>query len=213
MNALFVKYPFPSWVFAVWDDVSARLSKVTSTIIVRAFLRLHRCDIGTNLQCDGIPLIRMQRPGAIKMGDNVSINTRRNSNMAGMMQRTTLHCIGDGRIVLHDRAGISGTILSSRQCITVGQGTLLGVNTRVYDHDFHSIVPEHRTDRKLDSSMVRSKPVEIGEDVLIGANAIILKGVRIGDRCVVGAGSVVTRGDYPSGSTIAGNPAGILSKP
>jgi acetyltransferase-like isoleucine patch superfamily enzyme len=88
---------------------------------------------------------------------------------------------------------------------------MLGVNTRVYDHDFHSTAPEHRTDRKLDSSMVKSRPVVIGKDVLIGANVIVLKGAKIGDCSVVGAGSVVASGDYPRSSIIAGNPARILS--
>jgi acetyltransferase-like isoleucine patch superfamily enzyme len=102
-------------------------------------------------------------------------------------------------------------VLSARKSISIGKRSLLGVNTRVYDHDFHSIVPEHRIDRKLDSSMVKNSAVDIGEDVLIGANAIILKGTHIGDRSAVGAGSVVTAGDYPCNAVIAGNPARIIS--
>ena len=41
-----------------------------------------------------------------------------------------------------------------------------------------------------------SVPVVIGDDVWIGANAVILPGVHIGDRAVIGAGSVVTH-DIP----------------
>ena len=131
--------------------------------------------------------------------------------MAGIMQRTTLQCIGDGKIVLYDRCGMSGAVLSARKSISIGKRSLLGVNTRVYDHDFHSIVPEHRIDRQLDSSMVRNSAVEIGEDVLVGANAIVLKGARIGDCSAVGAGSVVTAGEYPRNAVIAGNPARVIS--
>jgi len=211
MRPVLREYPFPAWLFAGADEVRARLSSLLCSSIVKVFLRLHGCKVGSNFRCDGIPLIRMQRPGAITIGDNVSINTRRGSNMAGIMQRTTLQCIGHGTIVLHDRSGISGAVLSSRQSISIGKRSLLGVNARVYDHDFHSIAPEHRTDRKLDSSMVKINPVVIGEDVLIGANAILLKGTYIGDRSVVGAGSVVTSGDYSCGSIIAGNPARALS--
>lgn len=46
----------------------------------------------------------------------------------------------------------------------------------------------------------------IGENVWIGARAIVLGGVRIGDEAVVGAGAVV-RGDVPAGATAVGNPA------
>jgi len=50
---------------------------------------------------------------------------------------------------------------------------------------------------------------EIGNDVLIGANAIILAGVKIGDGAVVGAGSVVTK-DVPPYAIVAGNPAKVI---
>lgn len=48
--------------------------------------------------------------------------------------------------------------------------------------------------------------VEIGNNVWIGDNCIILPGVKIGNGAVIGAGSVVTR-DIPSYSVSAGVPA------
>lgn len=62
----------------------------------------------------------------------------------------------------------------------------------------------------------KSAPIEIGDDVLVGANVIILKGVSIGPRSIVAAGSVVTKGIYPADSLIGGNPAKVfrqLGKP
>jgi acetyltransferase-like isoleucine patch superfamily enzyme len=211
MGTLFTKYPFPAWLFASGDEVRARISKLACSPVVRIFLRLHRCGVGRNLQCDGVPLIRMQNPGSLTIGDNVSINTRKGSNLAGLMQRTILHCIGQGSITLGNQSGLSGVVLSSRSSIKIGNRTSLGINTRVYDHDFHSLDPKHRIDRKTDSSNVRSIPVEIGDDVLVGANVIVLKGARIGKASVVGAGSVVTGGEYAEASIIAGNPARVIS--
>lgn len=52
-------------------------------------------------------------------------------------------------------------------------------------------------------------PVEIGNNIFIGMNAIILKGVKIGDNVIIGAGSVVTK-DIPSNVVCAGNPAKII---
>jgi 2,3,4,5-tetrahydropyridine-2,6-dicarboxylate N-acetyltransferase len=52
-------------------------------------------------------------------------------------------------------------------------------------------------------------PCEIEDDVLIGANAVILEGVRIGKGSVVAAGSVVTE-DVPEGVVVAGTPAKIV---
>jgi acetyltransferase-like isoleucine patch superfamily enzyme len=48
--------------------------------------------------------------------------------------------------------------------------------------------------------------IEIGSNVFIGLNAILMPGARIGDDCVIGAGSVVVK-DVPSGTVAAGVPA------
>ena len=49
--------------------------------------------------------------------------------------------------------------------------------------------------------MYKSSPVKIGNNVWIGANAVILRGTVIGDNCVIGAGTVV-KGTFESGSVI-----------
>lgn len=48
--------------------------------------------------------------------------------------------------------------------------------------------------------------VVIGDDVRIGAGAIILSGVTVGPGAVIGAGAVVDR-DVPGGMVVVGNPA------
>ena len=53
-------------------------------------------------------------------------------------------------------------------------------------------------------------PLEIGEDVWIGARAIILPGCkRIGGHSIIGAGAVVTK-DVPNYAIVGGNPAKVL---
>lgn len=51
--------------------------------------------------------------------------------------------------------------------------------------------------------------VAIGNDVWIGARAIILSGVTVGDGAVIGAGAVVPR-DVPPYAVVAGNPARLI---
>lgn len=51
--------------------------------------------------------------------------------------------------------------------------------------------------------------IHIGNNVWIGAGAIILPGVNIGDNSVIGAGSVVTK-DIPAGVVAVGNPCRVL---
>lgn len=52
-------------------------------------------------------------------------------------------------------------------------------------------------------------PVRIGNNVWIGAGAVILPGVTIGDNSVIGAGSIVTK-DIPANVVAVGNPCRVL---
>ena len=64
----------------------------------------------------------------------------------------------------------------------------------------------------VEKDMLVRPPLEIGHDVWIGANAIVLPGVsRIGDGAIIGAGSVVTK-DVAPYEIVAGNPARPIRK-
>ena len=52
-------------------------------------------------------------------------------------------------------------------------------------------------------------PVVIEDDVLIGANAVVIEGVRVGKGAVVAAGAVVIE-DVPAGAVVAGCPAKVI---
>lgn len=54
-----------------------------------------------------------------------------------------------------------------------------------------------------------AKPVTIGDNVLIGANAVVIEGVSVGNGAVVAAGAVVTQ-DVPENAVVAGVPARIV---
>ena len=54
-----------------------------------------------------------------------------------------------------------------------------------------------------------AKPVTVGDNVLIGANAVIIEGVSVGSGAVVAAGAVVTQ-DVPENAVVAGVPARII---
>ena len=82
---------------------------------------------------------------------------------------------------------------------------MIASGVRISDNDGHPIDPGAR-ERHEPITPDETAPVVIGENVWIGARAIILKGVTIGDNAIVGAASVVTK-PVPANSVVAGNPA------
>lgn len=56
-----------------------------------------------------------------------------------------------------------------------------------------------------------NKKIIIGDNVQIGAGAIVLSGITIGNNVIVGAGAVVTK-NLESNCVVVGNPAQIIRK-
>ncbi len=67
----------------------------------------------------------------------------------------------------------------------------------------HNMIQKSFSDREYFDG---SKEVTVGNDVWIGANALIKDGVKIGDGAIIGAGSVVTKDVLPY-EIVAGVPA------
>lgn len=87
--------------------------------------------------------------------------------------------------------------------IYVGDKVMFAPNVTVATAG-HPINPELRY-----QAMQYNIPVHIGNNVWIGANAVVLPGVTIGDNSVIGAGSVVTK-DIPPNVVAVGNPCRVI---
>ena len=87
--------------------------------------------------------------------------------------------------------------------IYVGDNVMFGPNVTLATAG-HPVLPELRRE-----GMQFNIPIHIGNNVWIGAGAIVLPGVSIGDDSVIGAGSVVTK-DIPSGVVAVGNLCRVL---
>jgi len=96
--------------------------------------------------------------------------------------------------------------ISARGGLTIGNDVLIGFDSVILtEHHIHGKGIVIRT------SGFKTAPVQIGNNVLIGAKAIIMPGVTIGSNVVIGANSVVTK-NIPSNSVAVGSPAKVINK-
>lgn len=56
-----------------------------------------------------------------------------------------------------------------------------------------------------------AEPVRIGDNVLVGANAVVIEGVQVGSGSVIAAGAIVTQ-DVPENVVVAGVPARVIKE-
>lgn len=91
-------------------------------------------------------------------------------------------------------------IILDAATVTIGDHVLLGPGVQLLTNN-HPLDPDLRR-----RGWQQARPISIGDDVWIGAGALILGGVSIGAGAVVAAGSIVTHSVAP-GQRVAGNPA------
>lgn len=110
----------------------------------------------------------------------------------------------------YSKIGNRCVIQSTHGEIKIGISARLGdgVNIHGGNHVYNGVGNLIVENKKPSGS---DKPVILGNDLWIGANAIILAGVTIGDGSVVGAGSIVTK-DIPPYSIAVGVPAKVVGK-
>ncbi len=97
-----------------------------------------------------------------------------------------------------------GTEIEVAKSVAIGKFGLIAPGVFITDHNHGT-----KKERPMFEQPSDIRPVTIGDDVWIGANAVILAGVHIGDGAVVGAGAVVTR-DVEAGAIVGGVPARFL---
>jgi acetyltransferase-like isoleucine patch superfamily enzyme len=114
------------------------------------------------------------------------------------------NAVGDVVIGDYTRIGIHNTIIGP-VCIGSHVNLAQGITVTALNHNF-----EDKT-KRIDEQGITTKPVIIGDDVWIGANAVILPGVTIGKHCVVAAGAVVTK-DVQDNTIVGGVPAKEIKK-
>ncbi|MDN3548272.1 acyltransferase [Mucilaginibacter aquaedulcis] len=112
--------------------------------------------------------------------------------------------VGDVTIGKQSIVGMGNVIIGP---VSIGNEVMLAQNIVIsgLNHGYQDVTISPRQQKEV------CKQIIIGDDVWIGANAVITAGVTIGKHSVIGAGSVVTK-DIPEFSVAIGNPAKVVKK-
>jgi len=187
-----------------------KLKKKISMILIRVYNKLfnyfchyfftNKIKMGTK-NTFLFPFWAINKKNKISIGDSCKLNC-------------FLVVEGGGSIEIGNNVNIGKkTSIRSSESIKIGDYVLISANVIILDNNSHSLdFKERRID--IDESrngyqQSKSSPIIIGNDVWIGARAVILKGVKIGNRSIIAAGSVVTK-NVPNDSIYAGNPAKLV---
>ena len=166
---------------------------------------------GAGFYCESAQIFRQFRslqPRAVTLGDHVSCYS--GCSFALGPQGTC--SVGDFTL-------LNGALIMAQERITIGSYCLVSWNVGIADSDFHPLDPAARrvdaqalapyfADRP-ERPKIDTRPVTIADNVWIGMHAVILKGVEIGENSVVAAGAVVTK-SVPPNVVVAGNPAIVV---
>jgi len=91
--------------------------------------------------------------------------------------------------------------------VNLGKGCLLSSNIVFRATDGHVIY--NISSREI---LNKTRPINIGNNVWIGANTVVLKGAEVADNSIIGTMSLVSRKFKEENTAIAGNPAEVVKK-
>ena len=99
------------------------------------------------------------------------------------------------------------------QLISMGDNVWIASGVRFITHDMSGDMLKNAPQYKEAFSKIYSPyymgKIEIGDNVMVGTDAVIMYHTKIGNNVIIAAGAVITK-DVPDGSVVAGIPARIV---
>lgn len=181
-----------------------------STIFCKIKLWLNGAKF-KSIKSFGVPFIHVSSKGQLVIGNNLTLNNGIRSCESGNNGRCRFKVENGAMLTIGDNVGMSAVTISCQENIIIKDNVTLGVGVHIYDTDFHSLNPKHRSNFISDTNNKKTKQVIIQNNVFVGAHCVILKGVNIGENSVIGAGSIVSK-SIPANVIAAGNPCKIVKE-
>jgi acetyltransferase-like isoleucine patch superfamily enzyme len=115
----------------------------------------------------------------------------------------------DGEVSIGDYCTLVGAIIATNGRVRIGDYCFVAHEVVIADGSFAS--PAGPTGADGSAVVESEKCIDLGNDVWIGAGAILLGGAKIGDGAIIGAAAVVDF-EVPAYGIVAGNPARVIGQ-
>lgn len=126
-----------------------------TTFWMKIWIKIIGVKCGKGLKCKGLFLLLKNREGVLSIGNKFRVNSSAFSSLIGVYQRTILVVRRNGNIKIGNNVGITGATIHGSD-ITIGDNVMVGANTKIIDHDFHSVdYIERRTDVSVSLRVIR----------------------------------------------------------
>jgi acetyltransferase-like isoleucine patch superfamily enzyme len=137
---------------------------------------------------------RSARPGGVRVG-----------NDSGIYHGTFFDLGSEGEVEIGNYCALVGAIIATNGRVVIGDYCFLAHEVVIADS--FAVVPGG--DAAAPAAGRGAPVVELGENVWVGARAVLLRGARLGAGAIVGAAAVVDFEVAP-GAIVAGNPARVV---
>lgn len=166
---------------------------------------------GVEARLRGLTVRVAEQGGGLRVGRNVEIVAPENVRLGrevSLLGNAYLNATGPrGSVRIGDRTHVDQfCVLYGQGGLRIGRGCAIAAGVVIYSQT--NQIGEDPEAPIVDQPVLYA-PVCVGDDVWIGARAVILPGVTVGDHAVIGAGSVV-RKDVPAWAIVAGVPARVI---
>ena len=172
----------------------------------RVLLKKKGAVLGRNVQIPGKLNLVTSGNNVIGIGDNFYFSSGDAVNPISSNLQGAIYLENGASLKIGNNVGMSSTRMWVHDSVSIGNNVKIGACVLITDTDAH---PLDYLARRTSNEGTKSTPIEIEDDVWVGAHSIILKGVTIGARSIIGAGSVVTK-SIPADCVAAGNPCKVI---